>query len=486
VDKPVLVGKLVDRPDGSALLVGSPDAVRRVAAQDVALVRRFDGHADVRALAAATALSPEEVVRVAERYAGPRFVVDLADWNKLRWDPVARTYLNIARTDAARWASLPPDVRARLQAVPLSPPCDPWMCLETERRWICEGLTARTGRTVSDQALVLCNNGVRGGVFFWEVVMDGHIVARITFAGEREDEWTWDVLPSFATIALDAHAASSWESKRDQLIEANRELHARLVEDTVAFIDLICIDEPARASVDDETGRPLPLLYFSGGKESVVTLDLFRQAGRPAQLLFAATGLDFTEDNSFIQDLQRWIEGDAGLSRLFRLHIEQADADATVDLLNRKGELGPRDMWCRSQVKYPIRSRAVQALYPDGVAIAFEGSRWYETDYRRGHPRVNEIRDIPGYAGGRQRWAHALADWNGLDIWIHMFDNDLPVNPLYLRGFQRTTCWMCPLIVPFHTQQSRRQNPALWARIEKVQLKGLSEVASQGGRAVPL
>jgi 3'-phosphoadenosine 5'-phosphosulfate sulfotransferase (PAPS reductase)/FAD synthetase len=129
-------------------------------------------------------------------------------------------------------------------------------------------------------------------------------------------------------------------------------------------------------------------------------------------------------------------------------------------------------MWCRSKLKYPIRNAAVEKLYPHGVSVACEGSRWYENDFRRSHPRVNVITNITGYRDARQIWAHALADWNGFDIWSYIHSHDLPVNPLYELGYQRTTCWSCPLVNPFHLMQSRRQHPELWNLVADVDIQG--------------
>ncbi len=473
--RPLLAGRLIAQTDGSAILVGAPDSVRRVNAADHPVVRSFDGHRTAVQVANSLGLQVAAVTAVAERYAGPRFVVELDDWNKLHWDPELRTYVNVSRVDPG-WRTLTSDQRARLRGVPLSPPCDPWICLDEERSWIARRLAELTDQNISSDVFLLCNNGLRDGIFFWEVVLEGEVVAKVIFHGEHEQDWEWRVLPGMAKVDVKAHVAEPWQAHRDRLLKANEAVHQRLVDDTIAFIQVTCEQSPGHK----------PLIYFSGGKESLVTLDLFRRAGRGAQLLFAATGLDFHEDNAFIRECAAWIDRDPDLKSLFQLHIEEADPEAAEGLLNKKAQLGPKDMWCRSQVKYPIRSRAVEKLYPNGVAIAFEGSRWYETDYRRGHPRINEIQDISGYRGSRQRWAHALADWNGLDIWTHIFANKLPVNPLYLKGFQRTTCWMCPLIVPFHTAQSKRQNPTMWARIEGVKFEGLETVAPSAGKALPV
>ena len=96
-----------------------------------------------------------------------------------------------------------------------------------------------------------------------------------------------------------------------------------------------------------------------------------------------------------------------------------------------------------------------------------EGSRWYENDFRRSHPRVN-------FASGyeRQIWVHPIAPWTGLDVWLYIYAEGLKINPMYHKGYQRTTCWMCPLVNPYHIHLSKKQYPEHWKQMEGIRLIG--------------
>jgi 3'-phosphoadenosine 5'-phosphosulfate sulfotransferase (PAPS reductase)/FAD synthetase len=455
---PILLGKLKRYESGRYALIGGEGDLKSVRPDDVPVLRAMNGFDAVDEIAAQLGCSAERVDDVYERYAGDRFLVPLSRWNKLRWCEESRTYVNAVGVDRSPIANGP------LVEVPLSPPCDPWFCVGDEREWLRGLIERRIGRPIPEGILLLANNGVVGRVFFWEVVAQGKIVLRIDFTGETEDDWTYTFSPAIEEVAWDAGMSAGYEEERDRHIAANSRYLEELAANSIAFIEEICSRSTA-----------LPLIYFSGGKESVVTMHLFKEAGISAQLLFAAQGMDFPEDEQFIQELAKMLRESPEYSSLFRLHIEEGDLELAIRAFEREGRLHLDNMWCRSELKYPNRNRAVEKLYPDGAPIAFEGSRWYENDFRRSHPRVNFITDIRGYRNSQQVWAHALADWNGFDVWSYIYANRLPINPLYEMGFQRTTCWSCPLVNPYHLQQSKRYRGDLWARIAPFEVAGFEK-----------
>jgi 3'-phosphoadenosine 5'-phosphosulfate sulfotransferase (PAPS reductase)/FAD synthetase len=136
-------------------------------------------------------------------------------------------------------------------------------------------------------------------------------------------------------------------------------------------------------------------------------------------------------------------------------------------VFREQGTLDARSAWCRKYIKAPLKAEITTRLYGDQHFVAFEGSRWYENDFRRSHPRVNFAE---GYE--RQVWVHPIAEWTGLDVWSYIFLEDLAINPMYFHGFQRTTCWLCPIVNPFHLDRSRKRYPELWKTIGGLELKG--------------
>jgi 3'-phosphoadenosine 5'-phosphosulfate sulfotransferase (PAPS reductase)/FAD synthetase len=121
-------------------------------------------------------------------------------------------------------------------------------------------------------------------------------------------------------------------------------------------------------------------------------------------------------------------------------------------------------------VKVPLKRAITERLYGAEHFVALEGSRWYENDFRRSHPRINFVK---GYE--RQVWVHPIAAWTGLDVWTYIHREGLRVNPMYAKGYQRTTCWHCPIVNPLHMELSKRQYPELWQDMEGVKLVGFDD-----------
>lgn len=458
--RPILLGKLKEYASGRIAVVAGEGELRSVSAQDRRVLEQMNGFQTFAEIAVKLNLSQDAVQAVFDTYKAERYLSTMDYWNKLHWSPSRRIYVN-------EKAPAKGDTDTDLVHVPISPPADPWFCTGDELIWIRTLIETRIGRTLPAGTLLLANNGIQNNVFFWEIVANGGVVLIIRFSGEGERDWQYTFAEDIDTFGWQSFTDESWEKARTRQIDAHTDRLNRLVDDTIVFIEEVC----AR-------GSERPLLFFSGGKESIVTLDLFRRAGISAQLLFAGTGMEFPEDEQFMKDFAEFMRTDQEHSRLFDLHIEPGDKDKMTMLFSTHRGLGLGKMWCRSQLKYPIRNRAMNKLYPRGVSIAFEGSRWYESDFRRSHPRINVISDIQGYHNARQIWAHALAEWSGFDIWCYIYANKLMVNPLYGMGFQRTTCWSCPLVNPYHVQQSKKYHADKWKAISQFSVTGFEKESS--------
>ena len=83
---------------------------------------------------------------------------------------------------------------------------------------------------------------------------------------------------------------------------------------------------------------------------------------------------------------------------------------------------------------------------------------------------MNYIKD---YA--QQVWIHPIAEWTSFDVWLYIFAHKLPINPVYNKGFQRTTCWLCPIVNPFHLRCSRKYYKELWSKIPECKLEAFGE-----------
>ena len=72
--------------------------------------------------------------------------------------------------------------------------------------------------------------------------------------------------------------------------------------------------------------------------------------------------------------------------------------------------------------------------------VVLEGSRAYEEDVRRGYWRIHKDHRLPKNA----TIGHPLRFWTALEIWLYIVKNNLPINPLYSLGWERSVCYLCP------------------------------------------
>jgi 3'-phosphoadenosine 5'-phosphosulfate sulfotransferase (PAPS reductase)/FAD synthetase len=443
-DAPLLLGRLKKSAAGRGLLLGHAGDVRSVPDEWYEVIRRMDGFHSFADIAADTGGDELFVRRVFSEIRGEKRVGLLRDWNCSYWCDACGLYLSRQPTCAECGEATTP--------LPLLPPCDPWILFDEEHAFVRDLLRNHTGLDVDDRRLLLGNNGVRDNRFFWQIVYAGHVVLHIAFT--EFDPASWQVEVADGVHRLDwTRPTDDRQEEMRRIARANRATLRALEADAVAFVDEVSTYYPAD-----------PVLYFSGGKESVVMLRLLEKAARRSNVIFVGTGVDFPEDAQFmLEELKPALDNNP----LFHFEMNLAPPERFLSVFREQGTLDARSAWCRKYIKAPLKGEITARLYGDQHFVAFEGSRWYENDFRRSHPRINFAE---GY--DRQVWAHPLAEWTGLDVWSYIFLEDLKINPMYFQGFQRTTCWLCPIVNPFHLDQSRKRYPELWKTIRGLELKG--------------
>ncbi|MCR4402394.1 MAG: phosphoadenosine phosphosulfate reductase family protein [Firmicutes bacterium] len=422
----------------------------------------MEGFHTCEEIAASAGLPVNSLLELCARLEAGGYVTDLDRWNRLSWCPECRVYV-LSQQGVCR-CGRPTD------KVELMPPCDTWILFPEEHRMVRELARDRLGLEIREDAFLLGNWGVKGTIPFWEIVFEGRVMLRICFEGL--DRRTWRVAPGESLPH--ANASGRAVSERTGAVRSGTG-HATEMNE---YIDLLVehnrqhLDSLARRShaiMETTFGLfpSLPMIYFSGGKESMVMAHLMSQLGIECNLLFVATGMDQPDDVGFFHDVV------APWSRQynrFHLHVFTQDSSRFLALARENGVLSSKNPWCRTKIKMPLKHKATSEIYGSQYFTAYEGSRKYETNYRRRYATVNFPRNYPN-----QVWVHPIADWTGLEVWLYLISNRLPVSPVYLKGFQKTTCWCCPLVQPYHLERSRALYPELWASLNDVALAGFDD-----------
>jgi phosphoadenosine phosphosulfate reductase len=159
---------------------------------------------------------------------------------------------------------------------------------------------------------------------------------------------------------------------------------------------------------------------FSGGKDSIVTLQLVRMANVKHEVYYQATGIDPPELSKFIK----------------RHYPEVVWLKPKMNFYEGvKTEFPPTrwGRWCCNELK---KKTAMQIPLNHHVL----GLRAEESFQRKSRPRVD-------YHTKLKKWNYKpIFDWLTWHVWEFIESNNLPYPSLYDEGFDRIGCVICPFI----------------------------------------
>jgi len=202
------------------------------------------------------------------------------------------------------------------------------------------------------------------------------------------------------------------------------------------------------------------IVTFSGGKDSSVVLSLAMEAKIDCEVLFNDTGVEHFETISFVKVLANKLGAPLNI------------IEAPTDFYKKVAEKGPpaRDYrWCTDYLKI-MPSQKYFARFLRTVNVV--GLRRVESSSRSrlGYVfRQSENPDVVGLA--------PILKWSGIHVWMYIATRGLPYNPLYLVGFERVGCFMCPSANLSELNFTRKVHNELWEPWENI----LQEVASKLG-----
>ncbi len=196
----------------------------------------------------------------------------------------------------------------------------------------------------------------------------------------------------------------------------------------------------------EKTKLPLVVSY-SGGKDSLVVLDMVLRAGLEPVMLFNDTGLELPET----------IENVENVAVKYGLKLLIAKPERSFwEAVKVFGPPAKDYRWCCKVVKLAPIAKILKSLYPQGV-LSVVGQRAFESVDR-------------SWSGGvwRNKWMpevlsiSPIQDWDQLTLWAYIMDKKLPVNKLYFEGFERLGCYLCPAANVAEYYEISRKHPDLW------------------------
>lgn len=184
---------------------------------------------------------------------------------------------------------------------------------------------------------------------------------------------------------------------------------------------------------------------FSGGKDSVVLLDLVKRSGVKYDAHYNITGIDPPELYYFIRDEHPEVERHSSPTTIWKLIVKK---------------MMPPTRLVRYCCEYLKESGGNNRTVVTGV-------RWAESA-RRSKRKMNEA----CYRNSRKHYLNPIIDWSDKEVWQYIRDNHVKYCALYDEGFKRLGCIGCPM-----AGKGRLKEFARWPKYELLWRKAFSRAA---------
>lgn len=214
----------------------------------------------------------------------------------------------------------------------------------------------------------------------------------------------------------------SFEMGWNRIIEANKHSMNSLEREAIQFIRRVA--EKYKKHV----------VAYSGGKDSLVTLDLVTQSNISFEIIFLDTGLEYPETLKNIQLIEQEYQK--------RVFIHKNDSWNFWERFDQFGPPSRDSRWCCKSAKFFPANEVLDQLFPsDKEVLSYIGRRRYESFGRSHESRISQNPWIP-----KQVTAAPINNWNAFEIFLYIHKCNLNqfLNPLYNKGFIRIGCWVCP------------------------------------------
>jgi phosphoadenosine phosphosulfate reductase len=178
---------------------------------------------------------------------------------------------------------------------------------------------------------------------------------------------------------------------------------------------------------------------YSGGKDSVVLLDLVQRAlpHNSFSVVFGDTGMEFSDTYALMKDVEAELKSkEINYIKATNMNFR---AEESWEIF---GPPSQRMRWCCNVHKTVPQIIAIRKHLkkPDFRGVAFIGVRGDESASRSEYNKME-----CGKKHNGQCSAYPILEWNSAELYLYIFKNSLPINRAYKKGSSRVGCLVCPL-----------------------------------------
>jgi len=183
---------------------------------------------------------------------------------------------------------------------------------------------------------------------------------------------------------------------------------------------------------------------FSGGKDSQVVLDLCTRAipSNEFEVIYSDTGYELPPSLELYEQVQQHYH------KLFpelKFTITR-NHESVLNYWDKIGTPSDKHRWCCSVMKTaPLyRSLKIEGTNQQAKSLAFEGVRAEESAQRTNYERIGR-----GVKHDTVINARPILHWNTTEVFLYLFEHQLPINEAYRLGKPRVGCLICPFSSPW-------------------------------------
>ena len=213
------------------------------------------------------------------------------------------------------------------------------------------------------------------------------------------------------------------------MVEKNRDLIEKLAADTIKKIFNTYVEYMKKVDVF--------YVAFSGGKDSIVVLDLVQRAlpHNKFEVLFGDTDMEFPTTLDLVAGVKDYCS-ERGIS--FYTAKAEMSASDSWDLF---GTPARRLRWCCTVHKTaPVINKLCSVHGMSKIhSMMITGVRGDESAARAEYDELSLGKKLPG-----QHSFHPILEWSSAEVFLYTYMEKLLINEAYKYGFNRVGCIMCP------------------------------------------